>query len=66
MAIRRGVWNSYAMDNLPPETAFVIDLNRIPRGKRIPAADWPDLAAREVGFSASALVLDARGNARGP
>jgi glutamine synthetase len=45
--------------------AFVIDINGLPRGKRLAAAEWRGAATR-VGFSASALVLDARGNAQGP
>jgi glutamine synthetase len=54
---------------LPPGTrfvdAFIIDVNGIPRGKRLPAADW--LASGEkVAFSAGALVLDARGMVQGP
>ena len=58
------------MHALPPGTrfvdAFVIDLNGIPRGKRIPAADWPSAAQNGIAFSASALVLDARGHNQGP
>lgn len=46
--------------------AFVFDLNGIPRGKRLPAEDWPGVATRGVAFSASALVLDAIGVNRGP
>jgi glutamine synthetase len=57
-------------NELPPATrfvdAFVIDMNGIARGKRLPVADF--LAARHAGvaFSASALLLDAQGNAQGP
>jgi glutamine synthetase len=56
---------------LPPETrfvdAFIIDINGIARGKRLTAAEWPAAAGgRGVAFSASSLVLDARGNAQGP
>jgi glutamine synthetase len=55
--------------DLPPGTqfvdAFVIDINGIPRGKRLAAAEWRGAGSR-VGFSASALVLDAQGNAQGP
>jgi len=69
LAFARRLWKGCGMDALPPGTefvdAFVIDLNGIARGKRIPAADWPQ-AASGVGFSASCLVLDARGNAQGP
>jgi glutamine synthetase len=55
--------------DLPPDTrfvdAFVFDVNGIARGKRLPVGDF--LAARDgVAFSASALVLDALGNAQGP
>jgi glutamine synthetase len=54
---------------LPPGTvfvdAFVFDINGIARGKRLPAEDW-DAASSGVAFSASALVLDAQGNAQGP
>ena len=46
--------------------AFVIDLNGVARGKRIPAADWPSAAQNGIAFSASALVLDARGHNQGP
>jgi len=46
--------------------AFVIDINGRPRGKRLPARAWPGVVRDGVGFSASALVLDARGNAQGP
>jgi glutamine synthetase len=46
--------------------AFAIDLNGVARGKRLPAADWPGAAAAGIAFSASALVLDAQGNAQGP
>jgi glutamine synthetase len=55
---------------LPPGTqfvdAFVFDLNGIARGKRLPAADWPGACETGIAFSASALVLDAQGNAQGP
>jgi glutamine synthetase len=55
---------------LPPGTrfvdAFVIDLNGIARGKRLPATDWDAALTTGVGFSASALLLDAQGNAQGP
>jgi glutamine synthetase len=54
---------------LPPGTAFVdafvIDINGMARGKRLAAAEWRGAASR-VAFSASALVLDARGHAHGP
>ena len=57
-------------DALPPGTrfvdAFVFDLNGVARGKRLPSADWPGACTAGIGFSASALVLDARGNAQGP
>jgi glutamine synthetase len=46
--------------------AFVIDINGRPRGKRLPARSWPGVVRDGVGFSASALVLDARGNSQGP
>jgi glutamine synthetase len=45
--------------------AFVIDVNGLPRGKRLPAADWRAARGR-VAFSAGALVLDARGMMQGP
>ncbi len=45
--------------------AFVIDINGIPRGKRLSAGAWAGLAGG-IGFSASALVLDARGTSQGP
>ncbi len=58
------------MVDLPTGTrfvdAFVFDLNGVARGKRLPAADWPGAVASGVAFSASALVLDAQGNAQGP
>ena len=58
------------MAELPPGTrfvdAFVFDLNGIARGKRLPAADWAGACESGVAFSASALVLDAQGNAQGP
>jgi glutamine synthetase len=44
--------------------AFVIDINGLPRGKRLTAGTWARGA--EVSFSASALVLDARGVSQGP
>jgi glutamine synthetase len=46
--------------------AFVIDINGHARGKRLPARAWPGAVRDGVGFSASALVLDARGNSQGP
>ena len=46
--------------------AFVIDVNGLARGKRLPADDWTHAAGLGVAFSASALVLDAQGNAQGP
>ena len=56
--------------SLPPGTrfvdAFVIDLNGIARGKRLPAEDWKAALAGGIGFSGSALLLDAQGNAQGP
>ena len=45
--------------------AFVIDVNGIPRGKRLPARDFIGANGR-VAFSAGALVLDAQGNMQGP
>jgi glutamine synthetase len=55
---------------LPPGTrfidAFVIDINGIPRGKRLTADGWARAASTGVAFSASALVLDHRGMAQGP
>jgi glutamine synthetase len=58
------------IDRLPPGTAFVdafvIDVNGTPRGKRLPAAAWPSAAKEGVAFSASSLVLDARGVSQGP
>jgi glutamine synthetase len=55
---------------LPPGTkfvdAFVIDINGHARGKRLPARAWPGAVRDGVGFSASALILDARGNSQGP
>jgi glutamine synthetase len=56
-------------NDLPPAArfvdAFVIDMNGIARGKRLPVADF--VAARGgIAFSASALLLDAQGNAQGP
>jgi glutamine synthetase len=57
------------VDALPPGAkfvdAFIIDINGIPRGKRLAAAEWRGAASR-VAFSASSLVLDARGHAQGP
>ncbi len=57
-------------DGLPAGTrfvdAFVIDMNGIARGKRLPAEDWDAAARSGIAFSASALVLDAQGNAQGP
>jgi glutamine synthetase len=54
---------------LPPGTrfvdAFVIDVNGIPRGKRLPAAEFLASGGR-VAFSAGALVLDVQGNMQGP
>ena len=53
---------------LPPGTrfvdSFIIDINGMARGKRLTAAEWD--AERGISFSASALVLDARGHAQGP
>jgi glutamine synthetase len=46
--------------------AFAIDLNGIARGKRLTASSWPGAARQGVAFSASALVLDARGVSQGP
>ena len=46
--------------------AFVFDINGQARGKRIPATAWPSAQRDGIGFSASALVLDARGNSQGP
>jgi glutamine synthetase len=46
--------------------AFVIDVNGLPRGKRLPAAAWQAAARNGIAFSASALVLDARGVSQGP
>ncbi len=57
-------------DVLPPGTgfvdAFIIDVNGIARGKRLPAAAWPRASKDGVAFSASSLVLDARGSSQGP
>jgi glutamine synthetase len=54
---------------LPPGSqfvdAFIIDINGIPRGKRLAASEWRGPSPR-VAFSASALVLDACGHAQGP
>jgi glutamine synthetase len=54
----------------PPATrfvdAFVIDMNGIARGKRLPLADFLAARATGIAFSASALLLDAQGNAQGP
>jgi glutamine synthetase len=44
--------------------AFILDVNGIARGKRLPAHEF--LAAGGVAFSAGALVLDARGMMQGP
>jgi glutamine synthetase len=46
--------------------AFIIDMNGIARGKRLPVTDWEAAERSGVAFSASALVLDAQGNAQGP
>jgi len=46
--------------------AFVIDVNGQARGKRLPATDFLAVADKGVAFSASCLVLDARGAAQGP
>ena len=46
--------------------AFVIDVNGIPRGKRLTAESWAGAVRHGVAFSASALVLDARGVSQGP
>jgi glutamine synthetase len=65
------------MPLLPAETAslplgtrfidvFVADVNGLVRGKRLPAAAWPRLAADGVAFSRSALILDASGAVQGP
>jgi glutamine synthetase len=58
------------IEALPPGTAFVdafvIDINGRARGKRLPAHAWPGAVRDGVGFSASALILDARGNSQGP
>jgi glutamine synthetase len=55
---------------LPPGArwvdAFVIDMNGIPRGKRLPVGDFLQARGAGVAFSASALLLDAQGNAQGP
>ena len=57
-------------DPLPDGTAFVaavgIDGNGIPRGKRLTASAWATASRQGVAFSASALVLDARGVSQGP
>ena len=45
---------------------FVFDLNGTARGKRLPVADWLQAQAGGIAFSASALLLDAQGNAQGP
>ena len=54
---------------LPPDTtfvdSFVIDVNGLTRGKRLPAGEF--MAAHgKVAFSRGALVLDAAGNMQGP
>jgi glutamine synthetase len=53
---------------LPPGAnfvdAFVLDVNGIARGKRLPSVEF--VAASGVAFSAGALVLDARGMMQGP
>jgi glutamine synthetase len=46
--------------------AFVIDINGRARGKRLPARAWPGAVRDGIGFSASALILDARGHSQGP
>jgi glutamine synthetase len=55
---------------LSPETrfvdAFAVDLNGIARGKRLTRGAWAGADRNGVAFSASALVLDARGVAQGP
>jgi glutamine synthetase len=57
-------------ESLPDGTAFVdafvIDINGRARGKRLPARAWPGALRDGIGFSASALILDARGNSQGP
>jgi glutamine synthetase len=57
-------------NDLPPAArfvdAFVIDMNGIARGKRLPVADFVAARGAGVAFSASALLLDAQGNAQGP
>ena len=45
---------------------FVIDVNGIPRGKRLTASAWAAVPRQGVAFSESALVLDARGVSQGP
>jgi len=45
---------------------FVIDVNGIPRGKRLTAAAWELASKAGVAFSASALVLDSRGISHSP
>ena len=46
--------------------AFVVDVNGIPRGKRLTAQAWAAASRQGVAFSASALVLDGRGVSHGP
>ncbi len=46
--------------------AFVADVNGILRGKRLTAEAWSAASRNGVAFSASALVLDARGASQGP
>jgi glutamine synthetase len=46
--------------------AFIVDVNGIPRGKRLPASAWARTVADGVAFSTSSLVLDARGESQGP
>jgi glutamine synthetase len=59
----------HAPIDLPPGSrfvdAFIIDINGMPRGKRLAAAEWRG-ADSPIAFSASSLVLDARGHAQGP
>jgi glutamine synthetase len=45
--------------------AFVIDVNGLARGKRVPVADLRQLYATGVQFSACALLLDTRGLGHG-
>ncbi len=45
--------------------AFMIDVNGLARGKRMPVADLPRINAAGVQFSACAPLLDVRGLGQG-